>query len=100
MDWASECKKTAMWPGWEDSKRSQILCLWGAENPLVRARHWRIQPVTPPALDPALHWPACPVGGGVDVSPAHQSAGAGASGSSPTRGRQLCSVSDLVLQRL
>lgn len=89
-----------MWPGWEDSKRAQILCLWGAENPLVRASPWRIHPVTPPALESAPHWWTPPLGGGVNVSPAHRSAGAGASGSPPTRGRQLCSVSDLVLQRL
>lgn len=45
-----------------------------------------------------------PLGGGVKASPAHPSAGvgggAGASCSPPTRHRQLCSVSDSVLQRL
>lgn len=47
MDWSLECKKTAMWPGWADSKRSQILGLGGAENPQAGVSPGRIQPVTP-----------------------------------------------------
>lgn len=92
MDWASECKKTAMWLGWADSKWSQIMCLGGAENPLARASPGRIQPLRTPALESAPHWLGCSLGGGVKDSPAHQSAGAGASGSPPTRGRQLCTT--------
>lgn len=47
MDWASECQKTAMWPGWVHSKWSQTVCQGGAENPLARASPGRIQPAAP-----------------------------------------------------
>lgn len=56
MDWASEYKKTAMWPGWADCKWSQIPCLGGAENSLARASPMRVQPRRAPALKPAPHW--------------------------------------------
>lgn len=64
-----------MWPGWADSKWSQIPCLGGAEKPQARASPGQMQPHRAPALEHAPHWPACPSGGGVEGSPAHRSAG-------------------------
>lgn len=43
-----------MWPGWEDSKRAQSLCLWGAENPLVRPVPGESSPSRPLLSSPLL----------------------------------------------
>lgn len=100
MYWASECKKTAMWPGWADSKCLRSCVLGALRTPWQEPVQGESWPPRPPALKPAPHWPVCPLKGGVKGSSAHRSAGAGAPGSPPTRGGQLGSVSDLVLQRL
>lgn len=54
MDWASQCKKTAMWPGWADSKCLRSCVLGDAEKPLARASPGRIQAAAPLLWSPLL----------------------------------------------